>query len=649
VPISAPPRILLAALLAALLLAAPAAAPAGAQISYPGPGDEPPPAESEPDPGQDGETPSEGALYETGPDGRYLLGGQWLHRLDPGDTGLREGFAHASSTESWRDVTVPHVWNARDLTEESMLGSVGWYRKDFRLPDDPQARGWVVRFEAANYRLTAWLNGKPIGRHEGSFLPFELPLAGLREGTNRLVVRVDSRTNQFDLPPGGPDDTGRPDGGWWNYGGLPREVYLRRVGAVEVEDVNVVSRVRCRTCEANVEVEARVRNHTSSSRPVDLGGGFGRSGLRFTGPARLAGGQAATYRARLRIEEPSLWSPLAPSLYRVNVLARSAGAEARWFARHGIRTIRVAKGGRLLLNGRPVALRGASLHEDDPQAGNALDSARRRADVELLRRLGATITRSHYPLHQEFLELCDEFGILVWDQAPVYQLREPQLASAAIRKRAVGLIRRQVVRDRSHASVLAYSLVNELPARPGSGHELLIERMAAAVRKLDPTRLVALDILGYPQVGPQEAYRFVDAIGINDYFGWYPGPNGTTIDRENLGPYLDRLHSAYPDQALFITEFGAEANRSGPLDEKGTYAFQRDFLRYHLDVFDARPFINGALVWILRDFRVKPGWEGGNPKPEPPVNFKGLVTQDGATKPAFDELARLFRATRQVR
>jgi beta-glucuronidase len=109
------------------------------------------------------------------------------------------------------------------------------------------------------------------------------------------------------------------------------------------------------------------------------------------------------------------------------------------------------------------------------------------------------------------------------------------------------------------------------------------------------------------------------------------------------------MHSAYPSKALFVTEFGAEANREGPIDEKGTYAFQQDFLRFHLATYAARPFINGALIWILRDFRVKPGWEGGNPKPVPPVNFKGLVATDGREKPSFEEVARIFRATRQLR
>ena len=79
-----------------------------------------------------------------------------------------------------------------------------------------------------------------------------------------------------------------------------------------------------------------------------------------------------------------------------------------------------------------------------------------------------------------------------------------------------------------------------------------------------------------------------------------------------------------------ITEFGAEANRSGPVTEKGTYEFQAEFLRYHLDVFASKPFVSGALIWNLRDFRVKPGWAGGNPFPNPPVNRRGWWTIRGA-------------------
>jgi hypothetical protein len=147
------------------------------------------------------------------------------------------------------------------------------------------------------------------------------------------------------------------------------------------------------------------------------------------------------------------------------------------------------------------------------------------------------------------------------------------------------------------------------------------------------------------------AFRYLSALGVNDYFGWYgsnaPGyPATRTTD---FGPYLDRLHAANPHLPLFVTEFGAEANRFGPVTEKGTLAFQTRWLEDHLAIYRPRRFVNGAIVWLLKDFRVSEGWTGGNPQPTPPWNNKGLIDEQGARKPAFFAMARLFKRTRPLR
>jgi beta-glucuronidase len=283
------------------------------------------------------------------------------------------------------------------------------------------------------------------------------------------------------------------------------------------------------------------------------------------------------------------------------------------------------------------------MHEEDPTRGAALRPEDIRANVSLLRELGATMTRSHYPMHPLALELADRYGIAVWSEVPVYQMRDQLFRSSAVRRRAVQAVRDMVNRDRSHPSVIVWSLGNENTSKPGRGFTRYVTQAARIVRQLDPTRLVGLAFPGYPTIGKQQLYTKLDALGVNDYFGWYSGPQNSIVDRADLSPYLERLHDDYPQQALFVTEFGAEANRSGLPTEKGTYEFQADFLRYHLDVFAQKPFLNGALVWILRDFRVKPGYDGGNPQPRPPYNTKGLVDDAGARKPSFETVKRLFR------
>ena len=124
--------------------------------------------------------PTEKALYKDGPEGRYLLDGDWLFRLDNADQGIKQRFMRSTSTSGWTKVKVPNVWNLGDASNESMSGGIGWYRKDFELPSADSALAWAFRFESVNYRTSVWLNGKPIGQNTGAYIPFELYPSGFK-------------------------------------------------------------------------------------------------------------------------------------------------------------------------------------------------------------------------------------------------------------------------------------------------------------------------------------------------------------------------------------------------------------------------------------------------------------------------------------
>jgi len=183
---------------------------------------------------------------------------------------------------------------------------------------------------------------------------------------------------------------------------------------------------------------------------------------------------------------------------------------------------------------------------------------------------------------------------------------------------------------------------------PASILRPLVEDLhARRAKALDPTRPVGLAVAGYPSAGCQPEYGPIDVVGVNDYFGWYPGPNGQIADRSALSDYLDGVHQCYPNKAIVVSEFGAEANRDGPVEEKGTYQFQSDFVNYHLGVFATKPWLSGAIYFALQEFRVRPDWDGGNPRPQPPIHQKGLIAFDGTKKPAFFDVQRSYRATKQ--
>jgi beta-galactosidase/beta-glucuronidase len=574
-------------------------------------------------------TPSPGQLYTGGHTGRYLLDGPWSFRR--------------ANTGTWTPITVPYAWNATDTSTDSMRGGVGWYRKEFRLPSSPKGGSWIVRFESVNYRANVYLNGHLIGRHEGGYIPFELDLGRyLKRGTNTLLVRADSRRNLETIPPLKTTSTGLPSAGWWNYGGILREVYLRRVGKVDMQNLLARPLLPCRACAASVLLQATLRNMTSKKQKVSVRASVGSLRARLPSVVLPPHG-VRDVATKVGVRNPRLWEPGSPNLYQVTAAALVGGREsAGWSDQIGIRSIRVNSKGRVLLNGLPIMLRGASFHEEDVTVGAALTPEMRAQIWQTLTGLDATMTRAHYPLHPWFLEQADRDGILVWDQVPMYQTPNSITAKQKIRSKGLRYLRGLVARDQNHPSVLTWSIGNEMPSRVGTGQQRYIREAASLLHKIDPTRLRALDYAGYPNALPSSTYHVLDALGVNCYFGWYPGPGGQVDDRKVLGPFLDQVHRYYPSKALFVTEFGAEANRDGPFDEKGTYSFQRQLVEDHLAVYDSKPFVNGALVWALRDFRVRPAWDGGNPKPMSPLNQKGIADESSKPKPAYAAVKRLF-------
>jgi beta-glucuronidase len=209
------------------------------------------------------------------------------------------------------------------------------------------------------------------------------------------------------------------------------------------------------------------------------------------------------------------------------------------------------------------------------------------------------------------------------------------------------VLQQAILTNQNHPSVMLWSIGNELPTPASAPLARYIKGAVALAHQLDPTRPVGMAIRSWPGIACQSAYAPLDVIGYNEYFGWFDS-GGTTADRDALGPYLDSLHACYPNQALMITEFGFDGNRDGPVEERGTYAFQANTVAFHLGVFAARPWLSGAIYWTLQDFAAAPGWAGGNPRGTPPFVQKGLIDLQGNLKPAFAVVSSIYHATVQI-
>jgi beta-glucuronidase len=592
--------------------------------------------------------PNPRPVVQDGPTGRFMLDGAWLLRVDRADRGAGQHWERQRSTVGWQPITIPNAWNANDRTLSGFIGAPAWYRKDFRLPSRAKRLSWRLRFDAVDYRATVWLNGTPIGRHAGGFIPFELPLAALRRGgVNRLVVRVDNRRLPTDFPPTTYTRTNEPLGGWWNYGGIVREVYLERVDRVHFDRVVVRPSVPCPTCPVTVRLITAVRNVSGRRQRVRVRASFG--GLRVQmGTVAIRPGRRHTLSRRIPVAGPHVWTPATPYLYRVTFSAAAASrgrarVAARYVVHTGLRSVRVRGDGRLLLNGLPVNLRGVFVHEDLPGKGPAWTEDDRVQTIRQIQDVGATLVRSHYPLSSAFHELADRAGLLVWSEVPVYRMNTGYLF-ASTRRAAVDEVRQNVLDNENHPSVIIWSIGNELQDRVPLRVRRYINAAGRVAKGLDPSRPVGMAIEGHPLAACRKGYGPLNVLGINDYFGWY---DGQVANRDNLSPYLEQMRACHPTKALLVTEFGAEANRNGPITEKGTYAFQEDFLSYHLSVFGTKPWLSGAVYFTLREFLVRPGWAGGNPFPDPPVHQKAVLGYDGVAKPAYYDLQAAFRGTQQ--
>jgi beta-galactosidase/beta-glucuronidase len=543
-----------------------------------------------------------------------------------------------SQNFNWRGATVPSVFDSQALAP-LYPGQVRRYRIRFRGPATPRGFSWLVAFESARRGTAVYLNGRRLGVNRDPYTPFAFEARGLRPNrTNELFVVVDSRKDP------------RVSEGWWNWGGIVRPVKLVPVGRAYLEGLGAMPAVRCRraarACRARLRIDAMLERRGARAVAPVLDVRLRSPSGRVTRKSfRLGTLRRASKRVRLSMAVPGplLWSPERPALYSARFQLRNGGrVEQIERKRIGLRSVQV-KRGLLYLNNRRIVLRGASIHEDMPGSGAALTRADMDRIVSDLKELGANVTRAHYLLNDRLLSRLDRAGIMVWNQAPIWQRdhRANLLQYPAHRRRALLTVRRTVKAARSHPSVITHSVANELSFTPDwkTGTRLFLTAAARYARDLDPTIPISVDIKGRPGFPEQFTYYNFDMLGINQYFGWYRWVENF----DELEPFLREMRDIYPRLAIVNTEFGSEARpelASAPPDLKGGYAFQADHTRRTLEVLDRQSWLSGAIYWTLREFEIYPGWTGGAgrrpPEYEPNTrHHKGLLGYTGEKKPAW--------------
>jgi beta-glucuronidase len=562
------------------------------------------------------------------------LGGFWDFRFDPEDRGRERGWG--SGFSGGRPIAVPASWNDQLASGRDCLGPA-WYQTTFTLPGLWSGDGNLLRFDSVNYAADVFLNGELIGSHEGGHLPFPIDVGGrIRAERNTLVVRVDGRLAPDRVPPG--DVPEQPLDSFGNviypptafdffpFCGIHRPVQLCLIPQGGIEDIIVETELN--GSRAVVRVRVTSADHAASIR-VGLSGFGWRSGAEV----RPAGGEAEF---EIEVPTPSLWSPETPHLYDLTVEQIKDGNPRDEYALSiGIRSVAV-EGDALLLNGKPVYLKGFGRHEDFPVTGRGFLPAVIIKDYELMSWVGANSFRTtHYPYSEQMMDLADRLGFLVIDETPAVGLFFLENGLERRRELCIRFVKELIARDRNHPSVIAWSLANEPHSRRPAAKEFFRELYDTA-KTLDPSRPVTL--ASYIGAG-EEAFEFLDLVCLNRYHGWYSESGRIEEGCARLSEELDALHAKYP-KPVILTEFGADTVPGCHAVEPEMFSeeYQEEFLERHIAVLRTKPYVVGEHVWNLCDFKTSQEVKrfGG-------MNLKGVFTRDRRPKMAAHLLRRLWK------
>ena len=516
-------------------------------------------------------------------------------------------FSKLSAGEAAETVTLPHTWNAVDGQDggNDYYRGTCYYTRQLNKPElNPGDEVWLEILGAAHTSEVFW-NGVRLAHHEGGYSAFRVKLDDLKE-ENTLVVRVDNSDNDRVYP---------QKADFTFYGGLYRSVNLIVVPESHFElaycgtpGIKVTPVVDLETKTAVVTVETWQGNAESVTMEA--------AGQTVTVPS--VDGYA---KAEFHIENVHLWDGVDdPYLYTATATLPSGDSVS---TRFGCREFEIDPQKGFLLNGRSYPLRGGSRHQDCKGVGNALTIEHHKQDMEIIREMGCnTLRLAHYQHAQEFYDLCDEYGIVVWAEIPYITMHMTNG-----RANTLSQMEELIVQCYNHPSIVVWGLSNEITAASAVNEELLENHRALndLCHKLDATRPTTMANVFMLEID-SPILEIPDVNSYNLYFGWYLG------DLEQNDEFFDEYHEKYPDRCIGLSEYGADANPQyqSPNPEKGDYSesYQAVYHEHMLDMIEARPWLWATHVWNVFDFAADGRDEGGKHG----ENQKGLVTFDRKTK-----------------
>jgi beta-glucuronidase len=563
------------------------------------------------------------------------LNGKWNYIIDPYETGYYNFHAevydqaNAGSPSAFYNnyhpknkqelveydfdksatMNIPGDWNTQSPSLLYYEGTV-WLRRmfDYQLKTGQRL---FLYFGAVNYKAEVYLNGKKLGMHQGGFTPFYFEVTDIVKATgNNLVVKADNKRTKDAVPAMNTD--------WWNYGGITRDVLLVEEPANFIRDYQVQLKKGDNKVIAGF---VQMSNAAANERLVISIPALNITKEIYTDETGMAAFELAA-------DGVQYWSPQSPKLYQVHI--RSANQLLKDDI--GFRSIET-KGPDILLNGKPVYLRGISIHEEY-RGRRANSEADAKALLAMAKELGCNFVRlAHYPHNEYMVRMADKMGLLVWEEIPVYWTID--FGNPAVQANAKDQLTAMIARDKNRASVIIWSMANETPL--SEQRSAFLKSLVQQARMADPSRLISAALLTRNENGvniiDDAIGEYMDIVAFNQYRGWYGGDLATAPDAKWVTPY---------NKPVVVSEFGGDAKQGlhGEKNERWTEEYQEYLYRQNLLMIEKMPNIRGISPWILTDFRsprrVLPGIQDG-------FNRKGLVSDKGVKKKAFFVLQQFYK------
>lgn len=566
------------------------------------------------------------------------LSGIWKFKKDSSGVGEKEKWFNG--LKDFRSIAVPGSWNEQFDDMRDYMDLV-WYETDTYIPQSWKGQRIYIRVGSANYAAKIWINGAPLGMHEGGHLPFAFDVSPLINwnGSNRITIQVENVLRPDRVPTGGNVETSffnnfpKANYDFFPYAGLHRAVWLFSVpSTAAIADVTI--KTNFRSTEGVMDIKVEQKGSATAGKVVVRG-----NNQNIEVPLRFSG---AIGNVTVKIPNVRLWSTEDPFLYSVDVAITQGNKTVdRYVTQTGVRTITTTDK-QILLNGKPVFLKGFGKHEDFPIYGRGAAYPVMVKDYSLLKWVGANSFRtSHYPYDEEYMNMADREGILVIDEIPAVGLYFHGDSTHFAKRQSIckQYINELVARDKNHPSVIMWCVANEpFPANLGmltGGAEVkgaewaipALQELFGEVKKLDTTRLATF--VGV-MAGPSDWLALADVVCVNRYWGWYANPGDIKTGASMLSAELNRLHRKL-QKPIIVTEFGADTYPGMHADQAEMFSeeYQTEFIKAYLDVADSKDFIAGMHVWAFSDFKTGQGVMRFNG-----MNYKGVFTRDRRPKMA---------------